>query len=117
MQQIAAPDEDEGPPNQGRLWSAPELRVSDQHTRAADVFAYGTLLYELISRKDPSIAPPPRDPSQPAPAIKKLVCTNYWSSFHQYLRAVLVPNLLTVYKVTLCCVRLCCVALGYVMLR
>lgn len=73
LQNATAPDDEGQRLNQGRLWSAPELRISDQHTRAADVFAYGTFLYELISRKDPSIPPTSSEPSQPAPALNKLV--------------------------------------------
>lgn len=40
----------------GVLWSAPEVVLGQPYTTATDVYAFGTLLYEILFKRDPTVA-------------------------------------------------------------
>lgn len=42
-------------PATGTLWTAPEVLMGGLPSRAADVFAFGTTLYQILFRTDPSV--------------------------------------------------------------
>jgi serine/threonine protein kinase len=74
-------------------WCAPELLRNEQYDEKVDVYSYGIMLWELVTR------------SGPYPSIVHLSCSNSAASAFAFLCFFLFFCLL---RLLLCCVCICC---------